>query len=74
MNSSNSKTYFQDVIDYKILNEVEERSQVSGPSQYFFIETTTGQISLKKSVEGTSLTAFVVCYTVKWVGLYLPLF
>ncbi|KAK0048619.1 protocadherin Fat 4, partial [Biomphalaria pfeifferi] len=49
-----------DVISYSIINETQQRDLSSGPSEYFFIDTATGLISLRKSVKGTNIRRFIL--------------
>ena len=49
----------QDVISYKIISET-ARGLSTGPAEYFFIDDTTGEVRLRKTLIGTTITQFVV--------------
>ncbi|KAL5018741.1 hypothetical protein ScPMuIL_004463 [Solemya velum] len=49
-----------DVITYALINEVAQRDLSTGPSEYFMINTDTGEMSLKQSVLYTDIKSFVL--------------
>ena len=59
---------FQDVVTYSILREQSQGSTtLNTPVDYFFMDSTTGEIFLRRSVENTGINSFNVSFNLYFI-------